>query len=389
MTSPDPQRLKAHLAELVACVTENPPGNEAAAAAVVAEACRRAGCAVALQPVAPGRPNVIATLANGPGPALAFNTHMDVVPAGDHWTSPPFELTELEGRLYGRGACDAKGSLVAMVEAMALLHEAQDRWSGTVVGVFVVDEEVGSAGARHFAADPTAAGVESIDYAVVGEPTANEAVTAHKGSLRPVIVVSGRTAHSGTPSKGVNAIEGAARLAALVAEYQATLAARPHPLVGAASAAITRIQGGIADNIIPDRCELVLDRRVIPGEEEAQVMAELEGLLTRARDEHGVAAEISHYRPTTGGAAESPGDHPAVQAALAAVVQAGGTGKPQGFQGACDFVHFRTIGAHGVVLGPGDLALAHRPDEWVALEDLVTASGIYRDMVHRLLPPRG
>ena len=133
---------------------------------------------------------------------------MDVVPAAEGWTCEPFRLTETaDGRLVGRGACDAKGSLASMVAAGARLAAGRSSWSGTLVLVFVVDEEVGSAGARAFAARRPA-----IDYAVVGEPTRNRVAVAHKGSLRPRIRVLGRSAHSSRPKDGINAIFGAVHL---------------------------------------------------------------------------------------------------------------------------------------------------------------------------------
>ena len=164
MPQPD---VVAHLARLVAFDTQNPPGREADSAAFVADALAALGCAVERQDYAPGRVNVIGRLVNGPGPVFAFNTHMDVVPAGDGWSGDPFALRADGGRLIARGACDAKGALAAMLAAIAALGAARERWSGTLLGCFVADEEVASNGARHFAAT-----APKIDYVVVASRAA-------------------------------------------------------------------------------------------------------------------------------------------------------------------------------------------------------------------------
>lgn len=204
----DSARMKKDLATLVAINTENPPGHEREAAECLEGWLLTAGFDLSFSEYAPGRTNVIAVLHNGPGPCFAFNTHIDTVPAGSGWASDPFTLCERDGRLYGRGACDAKGPLVAMIEALRLLAANRQRWSGTLMGVFTADEEIASEGAKFYVRDTPPA----IDFAVIGEPTSNATFSAHKGSLRPRVRVKGVTAHSGTPELGVNAIYQSARL---------------------------------------------------------------------------------------------------------------------------------------------------------------------------------
>ncbi|GHB14589.1 M20 family metallopeptidase [Salinicola rhizosphaerae] len=372
------------LRRLVAIDTQNPGSPELPAIELLADALRQSGFAVDIDEFLPGRANVTARLENGPGPTLAFNTHVDVVPHGEGWTDSPLSLTERDGRLYGRGACDAKGQAAVMVEAMRRLAADRETWSGTLMGVFVADEEVGSAGARHFAAT-TAPG--SIDYAIIGEPTGNRPVIAHKGSLRPIVRVRGKTAHSGTPDLGINAIYQAAKLIDHVERTHPEIRQRTHPLVGNASLTITRIHGGHADNVVPEGCDIMLDRRLIPGETDAGVKHELAEIVTRAGEALGFEAEIVEYKPTTGGAAETPADHLIVRTALAVCSEAvGETIEAGGFQGGCDMVHFAGLGTDCVVIGPGSLAVAHQPDEFVPIDELLQAVDIHREMVRRLLP---
>jgi len=383
--APDKARMFERLEQLVALNTENPPGRELEAARYLGRALAGIGLTVNVDEIEAGRANVIGRLENGDGPVFAFNSHIDVVPAGDGWSTDPFSLSERDGRLYGRGSCDAKGPIVGMLEAIEILAAERQRWSGTLLAAFVADEEVESRGAKAYVK-----GAPRIDLAVIGEPTSNIPVTAHKGSLRPIVRVSGQTAHSGTPDLGINAILKAARLLSMIEDHHRVVARRSHPLVGSASLTVTRISGGHADNVVPDRCEFMIDRRMVPGEDEATAIEEIESLLARARADYGVQASIIAFKPTTGGATETAADHPIVRAALAAATDHGvPEPHPAGFQGGCDLVHFRSVGAQGIVLGPGTLAVAHKPDEFVPIDEFLNASLIYRDIALRMLHKRG
>jgi acetylornithine deacetylase/succinyl-diaminopimelate desuccinylase len=379
--APDAARMMRDLTELIAIRSENPPGRETEAAHYVAARLRETGLEIALDEYKPGRVNVEARLANGSGPVFAFNTHMDTVPAGDGWTGDPFMLRADGGLLYGRGACDCKGPLASMLEAVRMLAAARESWSGTLLAIFVADEEIASEGAKHYAAKRPA-----IDFAIVGEPTSNTIYSAHKGSLRPLVRVHGVVAHSGTPHLGENAILRAGQLLALVAEeHETSVRQRRHPLVGEASLTVTRIHGGHADNVLPGSCDMLLDRRMVPGEDEQAVKAEIAGLLKRANDRFGLRADIIEWKATTGGSTETAADRPIVQRSLAAA-RAHGVADPGpfGFQGGCDLVHFRATGAEGVVIGPGSLSVAHKADEFVPVDEFVTSSLIYRDVARAM-----
>lgn len=380
--APDLARMKRELADLVAMRTENPPGREIDAALYLRDRLAPLGFTITIDEYRPGRVNIEARLANGPGPVFAFNTHMDVVPAGEGWSSDPFALREADGRLYGRGACDCKGPLTAMLEAVRLMAAERVNWSGTLLAVFVADEEVASEGAKLYASRRPA-----IDFAVVGEPTSNTVYSAHKGSLRPLVRVHGVPAHSGSPHLGENAILRAGQLLGLVAEaHENDVRHRTHPLVGGASLTVTRIQGGHADNVLPGACDLLLDRRLVPGEDEDAVKADIAALLELARRRFGLRAEILDWKPTTGDATETAPDRPIVQASLAACRAHGILAPgPFGFQGACDLVHFRATGAEGVVIGPGSLSVAHKADEFVPVDEFLTSALIYRDIARAML----
>jgi succinyl-diaminopimelate desuccinylase len=368
-------RLVGLLERLVAIDTQNPPGREAEAAALLAVELDGLGFATEIRPLAEGRANVIARFDNGAGPCFAFNSHMDTVPAGAGWTTDPFRLTERDGRLFARGACDAKGPIAAMVEAGRLLAAQRDLWRGALVLAFVADEEIDGGGSRALVKQEPKA-----DLVVVGEPTNNAVFAAHKGCLRPLIRTNGKAAHSGRPELGVNAILAAGHLMTLFDERDRELRTQTHPLVGHASLSVTRIAGGIADNVVPDACEMVLDRRLLPGETLDAALDELRALLRRAKREHGVQAELAAVR-TAAGPTETAVDDPLVRAAVAISRGHGATfPQPGGLTGGCDLVHFRDAGAVGIVLGPGSLDVAHQPDEYVPTDDLARAAMIYSDI---------
>ncbi len=385
MISPDASYMIDRLEKLVAINTENPPGQEAEAAAFLADELRRIGFSVELIEELPGRANVVARFSNGPGPVFAFNSHIDVVPAGGSWSHPPFKLVERDGRLYGRGACDAKGPIVAMIEAARMLMAQRDQWVGELLLVFVFDEEVQSLGAKAFAKH-----AGKIDHVMIGEPTMNQVATAHKGSLRLLVRVLGEAAHSSTPDLGVNAIFKAADLMRLLeAHHSGHLCRQHHPLVGTPSLTVTRISAGTGDTVVPEACDMLIDRRMVPGENQDDAVKEIETILETARKEFGVETEIVEFRPTTGPASETPLDHPIVRTSTAAASPYNSGAQPAGFPAGCDLVHFRSIGASGVVLGPGDLGVAHKPDEFIPIDQFVDASRIYLDTALGMLRESG
>ena len=205
--SPDAGRLCHLLERLVSIDTQNPPGREIEAAELLTAEMSALGFAAETRVLGPGHANAIGRFSNGDGPTLVLNSHIDTVPTGSGWTMDPLRLTERVGRLYGRGACDAKGSIAAMVEAGRLLVVDAASWRGTLLLAFVSDEEIDGSGTKALVA-----GGPSIDAVVIGEPTDNRVMAAHKGCLRPLVRVTGKTAHSSRPELGINAILGAGRL---------------------------------------------------------------------------------------------------------------------------------------------------------------------------------
>ncbi len=235
------------LRDLVRVDTTNPPGHELAAAELLARWLGAHGIDCRVDEFEPGRANLFAEVrATKPGRSIMFNTHLDVVPSGDDWSHAPFAGDLADGRVWGRGSADAKGSLAAMAVTLAAFAGNRDAFAGAVQLTAVADEEAKSRGARHLVAQGC-----RPDAVVVGEPTDLRLMAAHKGSLRPVVEVVGRSAHSALPEHGINAVEGMARLLSRLGALRDRLAARRHPLVGSPTVVPVLIQGGEAPNMVP------------------------------------------------------------------------------------------------------------------------------------------
>lgn len=361
------------------------PRQEEAVARELAGYLHGHGIAAERVEVLPGRPNLIATVAAGrPGRRLLLCGHTDTVPLNAGGPGVGFAAEVRDGLLHGRGAVDMKGALAAMAAVLVALHRAGALTAGEVTLAAVVDEEMAGLGVEHL----IAAGV-AADGAIVGEPTANRPCLGHKGLEWLEVELRGRAAHGGTPERGVNAIAAAGRFVALVeSELAPRLAARSHPLLGPPTINFGTVRGGDQPSTVAASCTLALDRRLVPGESYQSVVGELEELLGR------VAAAMpgltTAVRRLEGGAAElerrpfaTAADHPlarAVAAACRAVSGDSGSGEPR-FGAFPAWTDGGMLAGHAgiptMILGPGDLALAHSPNEAVPVAELVAAARIY------------
>ncbi len=362
------------LADLVAIPSINPMGREvsgpeygeARIADYVVDFLGRHGIAAKRREVQPGRENVLAVVAGArPAPALLLETHMDTVPV-DRMRIAPFEPAQREGRLYGRGACDAKSSLAATMVTMAAL--AKKRPPADVWLCAAVDEEFAFGGAAHLVASGFRVG-----HVLIGEPTSLQVVTAHKGAMRWRLVTEGRAAHSATPWEGENAIYKMAEVVRSLRDYASSLQAKsPHPRLGPRTLSVGTIEGGQTVNTVPDWCEISVDRRIIPGESLDQVA---EGLAAQLRA-CGLAGEVRIEETLRDPPMETPDEAPWVQAVLTCARAVRPTSTRAVHYGT-DASKFAEAGMTAVVIGPGDIAQAHTADEWVDIGEVRAAAEIY------------
>ena len=366
---------------LLRATGQNPPGEEAATVAVLGAAAAELGLNVCETPVRPGRNNLRITLAGGPGPGLLLLGHTDVVPVGEGWTKDPFGGLVEDGRIYGRGASDMKGGLAAALTAMAALRGAE--LSGPVELAALVDEEETGIGIGAY--------VESVTAPFLGcitaEPTDLQTVVGARGASYLRVAIHGTACHAGKPDDGANAIYGAAAVVAEIERMHRELAQRPHALLGPATWSVGQISGGTSGSIVPAECVVIADRRLLPGESAATVLADMRERVVGLRlHDRGLAVDVT--LPMEMPAFETPAHSPLAATVDAALADAGGPGLPPGgWTAACDggFVA-RDLGVPVVVLGPGSVSTqAHRPDESVAIEELVVAARTYALSGLRLL----
>lgn len=353
------------LAELIALPSVNPAflpvghpdAGEQRVAEFLAATAARGGLEVELTPVLPGRPNLLAWLRpSGPvRQTILLAPHLDTVVA----EPGQFVPRRRQGRLYGRGACDTKGSVAAMLGAMLELARLPGRPRHTeIVFAGLADEENWQAGSRALVDSGLRA-----DLAIVGEPTRLQAVTAHKGSLWMELTTRGRAAHGSTPQLGRNAVLAMSRVVvALETDYADALRQRTHPLLGTGTVNVGRIAGGRQPNIVPDECSILVDRRTLPGETEAGVLREVAAFLRAQR----LAVRVASTKAAECPALETPVTQPLVRSFLSALRQT----RPLGVDYFCDAAVLAAGGIPSVVFGPGDIAQAHTADEWISLRSL-------------------
>ncbi|MPY90234.1 MAG: ArgE/DapE family deacylase [Luteitalea sp.] len=376
----DSTQLLQVLGDLIGINSVNPfyPGGrpEQTIQAYVERFFRSHSIEVVRQELEPGRSNVIGILPGKiPGLRLLFEAHCDTV--GVERMVAPFEPRREGNRVYGRGACDDKGGLAAMMCALASLRQRGITPSAEIWVVSAVDEEYAFRGVARLLEGLRA------DAAIVAEPTELRMVIASKGCLRWRIAVEGRAVHSSKPHLGVSAINGMARLLVALQEDSRELENHAHALVGSPTLTVGRIDGGTQVNIVPDHCIIEIDRRLIPGEAPDAVFSYYCALVER----------LMEREPQLKARIEPPFvvDYPletetdaAIVATVASVLHDFGlNGEPAGAVFGSDASKLSAGGFPSVILGPGSIDNAHTVDEFVEVDQLERCFEIYRRLMER------
>jgi len=374
---------------LICFDTTNPPGNETPCIELLEARLRESGFETVTCPYDGGegvgnRSQLVARLrGSGERPGLLFSGHVDVVPVGEApWSVPPFAGEIRDGRLYGRGSCDMKGGVAALVEAAGAVARGGEPLQGDLVVAVTADEERNCLGADALVEEPLFAG---LGAAIVAEPTALEVYIAEKGAFWVRLEFHGKTAHASMPDEGANAVAAAADFAVRWERaYETTTPA--HPLLGTPTLSLGILRGGNKTNVVPDYCRLELDMRTVPGLEHADLERRLRDILAAvSRDSPGVRAEItvlSNRAPVS-----APAESEIVAAVGAAAREVAGVhptrrGVPYCTE-AC--VWAPKLGLSFVICGPGAPTMCHQPDEFVPVKQLTQAVCIYTRAAERLL----
>jgi acetylornithine deacetylase len=346
------------------------------------------------QHVAPGRDSIIARLdaTVADAPVILWDAHQDTVPA-EGMTVEPFTPVIREGRMYGRGTCDVKGGIAAMVTALERLALADTR-RATVVFAATVGEEFGFLGALALAplwnGPGKAAGDDAVReflgrkpiLAIVAEPTELDLVVSHKGSMKWRMRVHGRACHGAFPEQGVNALYSAARAALAIEDLSHELLMRQpgHPC-GPPTLSLGTLRGGTGVNLVPDLAVLEIERRLLPEENPAEARAEMIERIAAACGD----ARIEHDAPfsdTYGLPDETtdPGAAPWV-AAVERAARVRGAGRRTAARYGTNAGVYAAAGVPSIVFGPGSIAQAHTADEWIDIGQLTAATDILVDVV--------
>ena len=351
----------------------------------------RLGVPYIRQEVAPQRHNVIACFE--PDDAvrtILFDAHQDTVPV-EGMTIAPFEPTLRNGRMYGRGACDVKGGMAAMLAAFVRLVQERPPRSARLLVSCTCDEEFTATGIQHLmdhwdqVTRQLCGTAVRVDEAIVAEPTDLHIVVAHRGVVRWRVTTFGRACHSSEPERGENAIYRMAYLLQALEAYSLQLSshAARDPLCGPPSLSVGRVEGGVSVNMVPDRCVAEVDRRLVPGEDPAQVIAAIDNYVSQYLRDH----TFPRTMPPQGWQFEqpwiispplSPQTNRQLADRLASVAELVLGWRPPlvGVRYGTHASRTSAAGIPSVVFGPGAIAQAHTADEWIDLEQVDQASEI-------------
>ncbi len=341
---------------------------EAGMAALVRKWLSERGIPSEAEEIEPGRPQVLAKIGRG-APEILLTSHLDTVPPVS-WEADPFTPRRDGHRLIGLGACDDKGPLAAMLLAFSRLAQDPNRPPGTVTLIGMVGEEMFGVGSVHLAQSGY-----RPDAAVVGEPTELRVIRCECGNVRWQIVTRGRAAHGSRPWTGESALYRMADVLRFLRDQVAPeRQARTHALVGSAAFNAGLIVGGAAINIVPDRCLLSVEMRILPGEDPGVEMAAVNGAVARA-----VGAEHLEFLPPVAlnHPLHTPETDPLVSAFRTTLPAFHLDATPGGVSFGSDANRLAAVNIPCVLFGPGSIAQAHTRDEWVDIREVAVAARVY------------
>jgi len=345
---------------------------EQAVAEYIEQRFQGKGLKVTRQNVLPNRDNIIVELRVGKSDStLLFEAHMDTVSLGS--MENPLTPIYKEGRMYARGACDTKGSLAGMIWAMEQCAAHPERLSSDIVFCASVDEEHEYRGLRSFMELNM-----PIAGAIVGEPTELGIVIAHKGCARFAVTTHGKAAHSSMPQEGDSAVYQMMHVLQFIKEQmEVDLAAARHPLCGTPSIVVGTITGGTQINIVPERCEIEVDRRIIPGELPDEALIDFKYKLQDYIKEQGLHVNFTIRELLLDWALDTPKNASIVSFAEQAANRLGLPHEVVGVPYGSDASKLSLKGIPSIVYGPGSIAQAHSREECVPVSDVEHAAQFY------------
>jgi succinyl-diaminopimelate desuccinylase len=373
----DEEKSVQFLQSLIQVNSINQPGNEKDVAEAIREYLKFSSLHVEMDDLGNNRANLFVTYPHvkSQDKYLVYSGHFDTVPAGMiKWEHDPFSASIIDNKIYGRGTTDMKSGVAAMILALECLERAGVVLNGKLQFVGTAGEEVDGFGAKKVVEK------EQIDQAtalVVSEPSDNQLFTAHKGCLWLEIVTYGKTAHGSMPEQGINAIIAINDFMNKLKTYEFDYT--PHPILGHPTINIGTIEGGVKTNVVPDQCKLTLDIRTVPGQDNDQILNDIETMLKEASDRSQCAYGYQIYiinRMDSVSTDES--DDFVKLAARTGKDHLNLNLKPLGVNYYTDAsVYWPHLHVPTIIIGPGSPQLAHQPNEYVEIDRFIESIRYY------------
>jgi len=375
----DENEVVAYLSEFIKVNSVNPPGNEKDVARLAKAKFKEYGIESEIMDLdfeEPNRANLLAKMGNSSqGPTLVYSGHFDVVPPGEGWTHDPLGA-EIEGNImFGRGTSDMKAGDVAMIMAMCILKKADVPLKGTLAFLGTSGEETNLQGARAYVEE---FGVEGIDALAISEASVGDIYIAEKGVLWLKFTSKGKRAHGAQPEQGINALTNMIQFVdRLQKDFQFKVT--ESDLLTPPTLSLTGMHAGELTNIIPDKCEAVVDIRTVPGNPHTEIIAEIERILSEVKATN-PSIDISIEVQADLVPISTDVNHPFISSAVASFVE---TFHQQpdikGVTYGTDAVAFREANPDLplLIFGPGDYTRNHKTDEYVELSSVIDCTRFY------------
>lgn len=363
------KRVLSLAKKLIATNSEDPPGREKEVAEVLRSHlephgihCTKVG--------SDDRPNLLFSTHDGDMASLVLHGHMDTVPAGprEKWDYDPFDCEIINGRLYGRGAADMKGPLAALAETM-LLYKQEDHAEPLLL-LATANEENGLLGAEEVADSGV---LEGVEYGICAEPTSLQLYLGEKGVVWVRVTATGEAGHSSHPSTGINAID--LCIQAVQVLTLGNYPSEPDALLGHHTMNVGKIEGGTQQGVIPDTCTALIDMRIVKGQTPESIM----DLMRKHLHDAGLARQVEIENYNRSYTTITPTDSKIVQFASRAIENMTGIQPKLGVAtyGSDSSVLQNRVGISNIIYGPGSIAQAHQPNEYIEIDDLLKSIDVY------------
>lgn len=370
------KRAIRFLQKLIQENTVNPPGNELGVAQIIKEHVQNYNLNAEIKTITNDRANIIVQLPgeNPDSSPLIYSGHLDTVPIGEttNWHIDPFLGEIKNGKLYGRGACDMKSGVAALIESMIYMKENNITPKEDIIFIGTVGEEVDCLGAKQIIQENL---IDNAGAMIIAEPSNNKVFSAHKGALWLEIETLGKTAHGATPKEGINAIRSMMNILKKL-ENASFLTEFEHHLLGKPSINVSMVEGGVQANVVPDYCKSTVDIRTVPTMEHNMIIERVNSLL-KEEERNGCRAKLNilqNLMPLS-----NKENNPFVNLALHINENIQGKKFKEGaanyYTDGSVFADYLDIPI--IIYGPGDGKLAHQANEYVETENYINSINYY------------